>query len=103
MRLKKKDRDSSKKHTDTHNFPFYYKMAKLSNSRNIGSLILIGLGLYQIVLGIVAILVGNTILVGIIDIFFDTVDVIIGGFAIFNILFGILLFWAGKTIRKNHK
>lgn len=75
-------------------------MAKVSTERNIGGLILVVLGLYQIILGVVAILVGNTILVGIIDIFFDTVDVIIGGFAIFNILFGILLFWAGRTIRK---
>ncbi|MCP6727422.1 MAG: hypothetical protein KJI69_05435 [Patescibacteria group bacterium] len=74
-------------------------MAKLSFERKIGGFLLIGLGIYQVILGIITILIGNTVFVGIIDIFFGAITPLLGSFAIFNILFGLLLFWAGRTIR----
>ncbi len=77
-------------------------MAKqLSTERKFGGLLLIGLGIYQIILGIITILIGNTFLVGIVDLIIGMIPIteLLGGFAIFNILFGILLFWAGRTIR----
>jgi len=74
-------------------------MAKLSFERKIGGFLLIGLGIYQVILGIITILIGNTSLVGIVDIFFGAITPLLGALAIFNILFGVLLIWAGRTIR----
>ena len=76
-------------------------MAKLTFERRFGGLLLIFFGIYQIILGIITILIGNTFLVGIVDIILGSIPItgLLGGFAIFNILFGILLFWAGRTIR----
>jgi len=76
-------------------------MAKLSSERRFGGLILIGFGIYQIILGIITILIGNTFLVGIIDVILGMIPItgLLATFAIFNILFGVLLFWAGRTIR----
>ncbi len=74
-------------------------MAKLSFERKIGGFLLIGLGIYQVILGIITILIGNTVLVGLASIFFGSITPLLGSFAIFNILFGLLLFWAGRTIR----
>ncbi len=74
-------------------------MAKLSFERKIGGFLLIGLGIYQVILGIITILIGNTVLVGIVEIFFGGITPLLGTFAIFNILFGLLLIWAGRTIR----
>jgi len=60
-------------------------MAKLSSERRFGGLILIG----------------TTFLIGLVDIILGMIPItgLLGTFAIFNILFGILLFWAGRTIR----
>ena len=76
-------------------------MAKLSTERKIGGLLLIGFGIYQIILGIITILIGNTFLVGLVDIILGMIPItgLLATFAIFNLLFGILLFWAGRTIR----
>ncbi len=76
-------------------------MAKLSTERKIGGLLLIGFGIYQIILGIITILIGNTFLVGLVDIILGMIPItgLLATFAVFNILFGILLFWAGRTIR----
>lgn len=76
-------------------------MAKLSTERKIGGLLLIGFGIYQIILGIITILIGNTFLVGLVDIILGMIPItgLLAVFAMFNILFGILLFWAGRTIR----
>jgi len=76
-------------------------MAKLSTERKIGGLLLIGFGIYQIILGIITILIGNTFLVGLVDIILGMIPItgLLATFAVFNLLFGILLFWAGRTIR----
>ncbi len=76
-------------------------MAKLTFERKFGGLLLIFLGIYQIILGIISILIGNTFLIGIVDLILGMIPItgLLAVFAMFNILFGVLLFWAGRTIR----
>ncbi len=77
-------------------------MAKLSSGRRFGGIFLILIGFLFFFMGFAVIFFGFTTIIDIVSIVFSNVPQLIGLLGLLNIIFGIFLIWAGRTIRNEN-
>jgi len=74
-------------------------MAQLSTGKRFGGIFLILIGVLFILGGVAAIMFGNVDIVNFVAMFFGGVQSAIFLVGIVNIILGLFLIWAGRTIR----